>query len=105
VGLPLLGSPFARAPDGRLPPWALVGVPVYLALLAAPGYVACLAVDPARLRRTLLGRTWIRASLALLFACALLGAWAGTLALPFLLPSLATAACCAVAAWRFETKG
>jgi hypothetical protein len=105
VGLPLVGSPFARGPDGGVAPWALVGVPVWLALLAAPGYAACLAVEPARLRRTASGRAWIRGSLAVLLACALLGAWAGTVAFAFALPSLATAACCVVLAWRFERAG
>jgi len=105
VGLPLLGSPFARAPDGTIPLWALLGVPLYLALLGLPGYIACLATEPARLRRTALARAWVRASLGLVLGCALLGAWAGTVALPFALPSLATIGCSAVLAWRFERVG
>jgi hypothetical protein len=102
AGLPLAGSIAARLPGGEVPPWAILGAPLYLALLAAPGYIACLAVDRARLRRTALRRAWVRASVLLLLGCALLGVWAGTLALPLLLPALATVGCCVVIASRFE---
>ncbi len=105
VAVPLAGLPFSGDPRGFWAPYTLVALPFYLGLLAAPGYVAVLVAHPADLHRSPGRRVWVRVSLAVGFLCAAVGVCAGMLMVLFLVPSLITAACCAVVWWRFERAG
>ncbi len=73
-----VAAPWARLPfvlhlRGAEAWFAIGALPLVLGLLAAPGYVAALGLDPRRLRTRAIRRLWIRTSLALGLASASAG--------------------------------
>ena len=80
----------------------LLGVPVYLGLVAAPGYVKCAVTRGIAGDHAPMYRWWIRLSMALVIACSAVGLWAATLMFLFGPPSLLSLLCAVVLWWRFE---
>jgi len=102
VGLPLAGAPFAGDPRGFFGPYFFTALPVYVAVLAAPGYLACLFEPVGARASSWLRRWWIRASLGAAALAAVAGVWGSTLMFLFGPPSLASLICAVVLWRRFE---
>ena len=89
LALPLASQPFGSGdPRGFFGPYLLTALPVWLALLAAPGYFAALFGDQRKLSRSSLGRWWVGISLAVAALCSVVGIIASFLMFLFLVPSL-----------------
>ncbi len=102
IGLPLAFTPFEGDPRGILGPYFLTAVPVYAALLAAPGYLVCLFEDKGARSSSAARRWWIRTSLVLAVLVCLAGIWGASLMFLFGPPAL-VAIICVVYLWtRFE---
>lgn len=102
IGLPLAGAPFAGDPRGVFGPYFLTALPVYVAIVAAPGYLACLLDGKGARASSPRRRWWIRTSLLLAIFVSVAGLWGATLM--FLFGPLAVVAfICVVVLWvRFE---
>jgi len=105
IGMPLAGMPFAGDPRGFWAPYTLIALPFYLGLLAAPGYIAALLVDPRQLYLSAGRRLWVRASLILGLVCGVAGTIGGTMMVLFIPPALASAVGCGLLLRRFERTG
>jgi uncharacterized membrane protein len=88
IAMPVALGPFAGDPRGFFGPYFLTALPVWVAVLAAPGYVATLMVDPGRLFASRLGRWWAGVSLVAVAICSLIGVLAAYWMFLFFVPSL-----------------
>jgi hypothetical protein len=105
VGSPLATGPFAGDARGVFGPYFLMAVPVYCAVLAAPGYLTCLFEEHGARSSTAPRRWWIRASLALATLASAAGIWGAHLMILFGPPAL-VALGCVIWLWvRFERAG
>lgn len=101
LALPIAVQPFVEGdPRGHLTSYILMALPVWVALLAAPGYVAALFVEQERWSRSRLGRWWVVASLAVVALCSLTGVLASSMMFLFLPPSLFSLISTAVLLYR-----
>jgi hypothetical protein len=92
LALPLALGPFAGDPRGFFGPYFLAALPVWVAVLAAPGYLAALLVEQTRLLTTTPRRWWVRASLVAAAFCSLAGIIGTYWMFLFLPPSLVSLA-------------
>jgi hypothetical protein len=100
LALPVALAPFAGDPRGVFGPYSLLGLPVWAALLAAPGYLVALFGDPRRWSQSELGWWWVVASLAIAALCSLIGVVASSMMFLFLPPSLLSFVSSAVLLYR-----
>ncbi len=102
AGAPLALAPFAGDPRGVFGPYFLTAIPVYAALLAAPGYLSCVFQNEGARASSAARRWWIRGSL--LVATLVCGAaiWGATLMFLFAPPALVTLVCVVYLWTRFE---
>jgi hypothetical protein len=70
---PLALGPFAGDPRGFFGPYLPLALPVWIAVLAAPGYVVALFWDRERLLASRSRRWWVRTSLVAATLCSLAG--------------------------------
>ena len=103
LGLPLAGGPFSGDPRGIFGPYMWLALPVYVALAAAPGYLACVLEDLGARDSSIRRRWWIRVSLLGAVAVSLAGIWGASLMILFGPPALATLVILVVVWIRFET--
>ena len=102
VGAPLALAPFAGDPRGIFGPYFLTAVPVYAAVLAAPGYLACVFENVGARASSSTRRWWIRSSLLMAGLAAVAGVWGASLMFLFGPPAL-VALICVVYLWtQFE---
>ncbi len=102
VGAPLAFTPFAGDPRGIFGPYFLTAIPVYAAVLAAPGYLACVFENVGARASSVRRRWWIRCSLLVAALAAVAGIWGASLMFLFGPPAL-VALICVVYLWtRFE---
>ena len=100
IAMPVALGPFAGDPRGFFGPYFLTALPVWVALLAAPGYVVALLADPRRWSQSELGWWWVVASLAVAALCSLIGVVASSMMSLFLPPSLLSLISTAVLLYR-----
>lgn len=102
LGLPLALGPFSGDPRGVFGPYFLTAIPVYAALIAAPGYLSCVIHDIGARASPPGRRWWIRGSLLLAALASLAGLWGATLMFLFGPPALGVLVCVVVLWVRFE---
>jgi hypothetical protein len=100
LALPVALSPFAGDARGVFGPYSLLGLPVWAALLAAPGYLVALFADSRRSSQSELRWWWVVASLAVAALCSLIGVVASSGMFLFLPPSLLSLVSTAVLLYR-----
>lgn len=102
VGSPLALAPFTGDPRGVFGPYFFTALPVYAAILAAPGYLSCLLRDTGARASSPARRWWIRVSMTVAALASLAGIWGGTLMFLFAPPALGALVCIVVLWVRFE---
>ena len=100
LAMPMAFGPFSGDPRGIGGPYLLTALPVWFAVLAAPGYLAALLVEQEKWSRSRLGRWWVVASLAVAALCSLTGVLASSMMFLFLPPSLLSLISTAVLLYR-----
>jgi len=88
LAMPVAFGPFYGDPRGFFGPYFLMALPVWLAVLTAPGYLVTLFADPATWSHSRLARWWVLSSLAVSALCSLVGVVASSMMFLFLPPSL-----------------
>jgi hypothetical protein len=104
LGVPLALAPFSGDPRGIFGPYIVTALPVYVSVVAAPGYVVAVLGEREPLHRSSMKRWWVRMSLALGALCSLAGVLGSSLMFLFLPPSLVTLVCVGVVWAKFERK-
>ena len=105
--VPLALLPFEALrgdPRGFFGPYFLLAVPDWLALFAAPGYLACIYDGRGARESSLRRRWWIRTSLLVAMLASMAALWGATLMVLFGPPALVTLICAVVLWWRFEGR-
>lgn len=102
LGLPLAEGPFSGDPRGIFGPYMWLALPVYVALAAAPGYLACVLEDLGARASSVRRRWWVRVSLLGAVAVSLVGLWGASLMVLFGPPAVATLVIVVVVWVRFE---
>lgn len=102
LGLPLALGPFSGDPRGVFDSSFLLALPVYAAVIAAPGYLSCAIHDVGARASAPRRRWWIRVSLLLAGLASLAGLWGATLMFLFGPPALGALVCVIVLWVRFE---
>ncbi len=88
VGIPLAAAPFAGDARGFFGPYFWTALPVYLGVLAAPGYIACITTSARARASGPARRWWIRASLLVAALVSLAALWGATLMFLFAPPAI-----------------
>jgi hypothetical protein len=97
----VLGLPLALPPLGDGPIlWA--ALPVYAAVLAAPGYLSCAYGAAGARASSARRRWWIRGSMLVAAAASIAALWGATLMFLFGPPGLVSLGCVGVLWTRFE---
>ncbi len=102
LGAPLAFTPFAGDPRGIFGPYFLTAVPLYAAVLAAPGYLACVFEDVGAGASSSTRRWWIRFSLLVAALAAVAGIRGASLMFLFGPPAVVTLICVVPLWTRFE---
>lgn len=104
IALPIATMPFYPDERGTNPLMVLLAAPVYLGLVAAPGYLFAATSDTRAAELSSGRRLWVRASLVLANLSAAGGVIGGSMMFLFLPPSLVSLCCAACVFWRFERR-
>lgn len=102
IGVPLALTPFAGDPRGPFGPYILTAAPFYAAVLASPGYLACLVNPSGAKASSPIRRWWIRASLVLAALASAAGILGASVMLLFGPPAVVTFGCVVYLWVRFE---